>query len=192
MNKNKKLRYPSKSEMNLYAPVRDGNSPEIVIPTAIFLAVAIALFTKFCVLDRLAKVNAAEAELSQLQTQLAEIDKSLENYDQVREDYYRYTRAYMTEGDAQTVDRLEIIAMLDRNVPTYADYDTVTITGNSVVLKVYSASLDNVAALQRLLENDKLVDSVTVYNADKNYYSEQGTPYVQASLLIRLVQEVAE
>lgn len=192
MKKNKKIRYPSKTEMNLYFPVRDGNSPEIVIPAAILLALIVALFTKFCVLDRLEKVRLAQRELDTLQIRLSELDEQLETFEQTREDYYRYTRAYMTEGDAQTVDRLEIIAMLERNVPAYADYDTVTISGNSVVLKLYSAALDNVAVLQRVLEKDELVSSVTVYNADKNHYAEDGTPYVQAALLIRLAEEVAE
>lgn len=192
MKRNKKIRFPEKTEMNLYVPVRNGNSPELVIPTAVLLALLIGLFTKFCVLDRLEKVREAESEYLTLQNRLSELDETLKDYDKVTEDFYRYTDAYLTEGDAQTVDRLEIISMLDRNVPAYADYDTVTISGNSVVLKVYSPSLDNVALLQRRLENDALVDNVTVYNADRNYYSESGTPYLQASLLIRLMQEVAE
>lgn len=187
----KKVRYPSKTEMNLYTPVRDGNSPELVIPVALLLAVIVGLFTKFCVLDRLAKVSAAQAELHTLQDQLESINTELENYDVVRENYYRYTRAYMNEGDAEIVDRLKLAALLEKYVPAYADTASVTITGNSVVLKLYAPTLDSVAALQRVLETDELVSGVTVYNADKNHYSEAGTPYVEASLLIR-AEEAAQ
>ena len=192
LTRKRRIRYPSKREMNLYTPRRTGNSLSLVIPAALLMAVLVGLFTRFAVLDRLRRLYESERELGEMQARLATAAAELGEYEQVREDYYRRTDAYLSESDAALVDRLDILALLEARLPAYAEMGSVSITDNSAVLRLYAASLDDIAALQRSLEAEELVKEVTVYNAGKNIATEDGTGYVEATVLVRLGQEAEE
>ena len=125
---------PTKTTLNLIVPVSRQNKLYTVLPTAIIVALAIALFTKFAVIDRLDKVNKREAEVGALQTQVDKMNDELKDYDEVHENYYRYTTYFMTESEISVVDRVELLDILTKTAGKNVTLNAISVVNNKISL----------------------------------------------------------
>jgi hypothetical protein len=88
---NKNLKLPSKKTMNLYQIEITDNSWQRVIPFAILIIVIVFAFTKFGVFQRISQLNKLSGQVSKARVQLEQLNKSIEDYDDVKAEYIRYT-----------------------------------------------------------------------------------------------------
>ena len=156
-----------KTSMNLYIKPKDGNSLSVVLPTLIIVIVIVALFAKFAVIDRLIALSKLQDEESAVRSQLSVLQTEMEDYEQVRSDYRRYSGKYLDDEARGYVDRIEIIELLDRVVGNLGMVSSIDIKGNTVSVRLTAYSLSDIAVMRANLEAEELVGKISVKTADR-------------------------
>ena len=91
INFSKKKVYPSKQYLNLAVKEKSDLDARTAIPAVIAVLVLVGLFAKFAIIDRFAKVDAANMALAELNVQRSIINAELEDYDKTVEEYKKYS-----------------------------------------------------------------------------------------------------
>lgn len=190
--KRKAVKYPTKTTMNLYVKAVEGNRLIKIVPVVVVLALAAAALVKYGVLDRLDRVAAERAELEGQQRQLAELEGQLAGFEEVRENYQRYTKHYQTEEEAGLIDRIALLETIDSSATGLAQVSSVAISGDSATVTVTATELTQVAKYKLQLEASDYVSSASVYNANTAEDTDTGAQYVTATVVLTLAQEVSE
>ncbi len=181
---------PTKKTLNLIVPISRQNKLSTVLPTALIIAICIALFTKFAVIDRLNKVSKREAEVNALQTQVDAANEQLKDYDQVRNDYYRYTTYFMTESEISIVDRIELLNLLKTAAGSSVELKNIAVVNNRVSFTVSASDLKTISNFVDTLNKSSLVDNAILGNAATS--KENNGTVVNASVTMDVVPEKAE
>lgn len=181
-----KTRLPQKRTMNLALIPNDDNNLRKVLPLAVLLAAVVLLFAKFAVTDRLAALSEARERYEQSRASLAEMNQALEEYQNVREKYVRYTDNYKDDTEYTIVDKTVIIKLVNETVSGLASVDTISAVDNEVSLEVLTSDLNNVAYIKTRLDNEPLVKSVSVYTANTNLKEDETQGKLRASILITI------
>lgn len=179
----KKAVYPQKRTMNLYYKSDRTTKPATAALYVIFVLVVALGLGKFLVYDLWSEVRNARARLESLETQLAVITEQLENYDEVKNRYQKYSA---TEEEAAQVDRMEILNMLNDSIGANAQMSSLSISGRSVSVQFSGVTLAQTAEIVRLLEQSPIVERTSV-NTASNKEDEGGL--VSAGVLIDLKKE---
>ena len=160
---------PAKTTLNLVIRERTGPSPKKWVPLVVLVLVLAALFGKFAVADRFARLAAARRELIGKQTELAALEASYQDFDEVKARYNQYTyRGY----DKTIADRQEILDLLEREVFPHSETRSISVNGNVFSTTLTGLTLDEVSSMMARLEANPLIEGVTVFTAG---YNETGT-----------------
>ena len=178
---------PTKTTLNLIVPVSRQNKLSTVLPTAIIVALAIALFTKFAVIDRLDKVNKREAEVGALQTQVDKMNDELKDYDEVHENYYRYTTYFMTESEISVVDRVELLDILTKTAGKNVTLNAIAVVNNKISFAIDAPDLKTVGDFVDALNKSPKVVNAVVGNAQK--VKRDAETIVNASITMEVTNE---
>ena len=178
---------PTKTTLNLIVPVSRQNKLSTVLPTAIIVALAIALFTKFAVIDRLDKVNKREAEVGALQTQVDKMNDELKDYDEVHENYYRYTTYFMTESEISVVDRVELRDILTKTAGKNVTLNAISVVNNKISFAIDAPDLKTVGDFVDALNKSPKVVNAVVGNAQK--VKRDAETIVNASITMEVTNE---
>ncbi len=178
---------PTKTTLNLIVPVSRQNKLSTVLPTAIIVALAIALFTKFAVIDRLDKVNKREAEVGALQTQVDKMNDGLKDYDEVHENYYRYTTYFMTESEISVVDRVELLDILTKTAGKNVTLNAISVVNNKISFAIDAPDLKTVGDFVDALNKSPKVVNAVVGNAQK--VKRDAETIVNASITMEVTNE---
>lgn len=154
----------SKKTMNL-AFHESSINPKKLIPLVLAIIVASLLFVKFGFIDQNNKKLAALDELSQKQTTLAAINVKLAGYDELAAQYGRYSYGWMTEKESSLVDRMDVLKILEEIMDRTAIIEDFAVNNNILAVNISGLTLDQTSALVHELEEDELVQDVTVYAA---------------------------
>jgi hypothetical protein len=160
----KKKAIASKSTMNL-AFHESSFKLQRVIPTALVLVIAIGLFVYYGFLVPTDKKTLAYSELAEKQTELSSITAQLQGYDELADQYGRYSYGWLTDTEASLVDRMEVISILENTVAPAATIDDFAINNNVLAVNISGLSLNETSTLVQALESDELITSVSVYTA---------------------------
>jgi len=175
----KKAVYPEKKTMNLYyKPDRTTKSATAAL-YILFLCVVLLALAKFLVFDMLMDLGEKKEQLAERQSQLAAYEEQLADYDQVLLEYERYAA---TPEEAVT-DRLALLSLIDRAVRSAAKVDSISISGEEMLLQFSGVTLSQTARIVQALEASPLVASTQVNTAAT---TEGGRDTVRASVLIQL------
>ncbi len=176
----KKKVEPSKRTLNLAIRERRYPDPKKWIPGVLVVIILAALFSKFAVVDRYAKLNEAEAELAGKKAELAATQAQYADYDEVRERYNMYSY----EGFDRTIaDRLDVMDLLRRDVFPVCEVQDLSVSGKTINLSVTDLNLSQISQLIATLEGEPMVSSVTVFTASDDQEAVTGS----ASLSVELV-----
>lgn len=175
-----KASYPVKRTMNLYyKPDRTTKPATIALYVLFALAVLLGL-SKVMVYDQWMRVQAARSSLAAVEQQLEDVMESLSDFAEVQEEYRRYAP---TGTEADTIDRMEILALLDSAVRSSAEVDIVSISGDAVQVQFSRVTLAQTAGVVARLEASPLVASITVNTAST---TGEAQDLVTASVRIQL------
>ena len=158
-------RLPSKRSMNLYVKVKDGNSWQVLLPLAVFLAVVVFGIYKLGVVNRLNKLNTLRQENSQLSAELEAINKKLDEYPQLEEEYRRYTASYLQPDEQGLVSRERIFDMISTSADGIGTVTSASIESNQVGMTVDIASLEDIELIQERLNDMDNIDEISVSTA---------------------------
>lgn len=148
-------RVPTKTEINFATVGVKRVRWWVLLPCVLLIVVAIAAFTKFLVLDKLAEVSAAQAEAAQMRAQLDACNERIGKYGELNDLYAHYTYSGMTEEELGRVDRVAVMELLERVVFPRTQVSTWTLNGNQLSLQIEGNTLQEInVTVQKLLEDD--------------------------------------
>ena len=155
-------KYPSKTRINLVA--QEGKKEQNVTAIAIFVLflVALAAFTKFMVIDQMAKVNTAEAAYQSAQDQLTALKTANADFAEVRAEYTRFGNSYMTENELSLQDRAAMLEVIDQKLSGRTGIQSVSISGNVASLSVTADTTGDISAVVEALRACDIVSFVNV------------------------------
>lgn len=153
--------YPTKTSMNFIVDEEAKTNKASLILFGIFL-VALVLFTKFGVIDTLSKTNELQSNYTSAESQNETLSESLKDYDQVQEKYNEMIGDFLNEDEANSLNRNDIIAMLDEDVLPSVSITNFSITGNQVSVYTGVTDLNTVSKVLAILQNDERTEYVTV------------------------------
>lgn len=158
------VQYPSKKTMN-FVHHQSGINLKKLIPALVLVLIIGALFAKFAILDPLAKRDVALGELTDKQTQLALINGKLTGYEELAQQYGRYSYGWMNETEVNMVSRMDVLQLVEQEISTKAIIDNMAVNNNVLTLNIHGITLEQASTMVRSLEERGLVESAAVYNA---------------------------
>lgn len=155
---------PSKKTMNFVHHKSSFNLKK-VLPIVLVVILVAAVFVKFGIMDQLDKKTAAYSELSLMQEQLAVINAKLAGYDELEQQYGRYSYGWMNDSEVNMVSRMDVLALVEQKIVPAAVVENLAVNNNVLTLNIHGITLEQASTMVKSLEDSPLVTSATVYNA---------------------------
>ncbi len=176
----KKQVEPGKRTLNLAIRERKYPDPKKWIPGALIVILLAAVFAKFAVVDRFARLDEAERTLAGQQAELESIRGQYADYDEVQKQYNMYSY----EGfDKTMVSRLDVMDLMKRDVFPVCEVQSLSVSGKTISLSVTELNLSQISQLIATLEAEPLVESVRVFNASDDRETMLGTASMSVTLV---------
>ena len=140
-----KAGYPNKQYINILDGMKSDDNRTLEILIFIIFLVALGVFTKFGVIDKISEASAAEAAYNEVQRQITELKEQNADYDKVKKDYSHYGLGYLDDTEILLVDREDVLDLLDKYVLKNADIKTLAVTDNTVTLTVEKTRLNAIS-----------------------------------------------
>ena len=164
ISKKKAVQMPSKKTMN-FARRQSNFNPKKVIPIILVILIVAAVLVKFGVMDPLDKKSAAYSELSYKQVQLAALNAQLTGYEELEQEYGRYSYGWMNETEISLVSRIDVLNLVEKQIASKAVVKNMAVNNNVLTLNIYGITLKEASDMVAKLEQNALVESAAVYNA---------------------------
>lgn len=183
--KKKPVKVPTKRTLNLMIKEKTLASPSRLIPILLLIVVGSWLFSKYAVAARLEKVDRAEAELSEMKRQLEIIQNAFLDYDEVAEEYSRYS---YDQFDKTIPDRVEVMEMLENRLFPICTIQSLTINGRDINMVIADIDMKTLTYINGMLQQEEpLIESLTISSyVDNTANDTSGKATVTATLSIRL------
>ncbi len=179
MKKDKSI--ASKQTMNLAIRERNAaHSPAVILSVVLAIA-AVALLVGWGVGSRLAQVRAAQAKTNEMRATLETLRAGYADYDEVQEQYNRYT---YKDYDRTLADRLDVLSLMERQVYPVCAVRSFSVAGRQMSLVLEGLTLESTSALITRLNAEAMVDSVSVSVYDAT--SDSGATYPLTNMVIVL------
>jgi len=136
-----------------------------MLPALAVLIVLCVVGVKFGILDQEDKRLAAYSRLSEKQTACEAMNTRLAEYEELHEKYGRYSYGWMTETEVGTVERLKVLELVEKKIMPDAVVTDFAINNNILTLNLSEITLEGTSAMVKILEEDELVESASVYSA---------------------------
>lgn len=164
ISKKKAVQMPSKKTMN-FARRQSNFNPKKVIPIILVILIVAAVLVKFGIMDPLDKKSAAYSELSYKQVQLAALNAKLADYDELEQEYGRYSYGWMNETEVSLVSRIDALNLVEKQIANKAVVKNMAVNNNVLTLNIKGITLKEASDMVAKLEMNDLVESAAVYNA---------------------------
>ena len=164
ISKKKAVQMPSKKTMN-FARRQSNFNPKKVIPIILVILIVAAVLVKFGIMDPLDKKTAAYSELSYKQVQLAALNAKLADYDELEQEYGRYSYGWMNETEVSLVSRIDALNLVEKQIANKATIKNMAVNNNVLTLNIKGITLKEASDMVAKLEMNDLVESAAVYNA---------------------------
>lgn len=163
----KKNVYPSKKSINLYYQESASTKFSTLVLDIVFVVVVVAALLKVFLFDVIADKNDALAKVEKLQRSLDQQTAAIAEYDDVAEEYARYSYQILVD-DMNQQDRLQILTMLENTVFTKGGISNISITDNIISLSFVNLNLDECAQLIKDIQSYEMVETVEISNQQGN------------------------
>lgn len=164
ISKKKAVQMPSKKTMN-FARRQSNFNPKKVIPIILVILIVAAVLVKFGIMDPLDKKTAAYSELSYKQVQLAALNAKLADYEELEQEYGRYSYGWMNETEVSLVSRIDALNLVEKQIANKAVIKNMAVNNNVLTLNIKGITLKEASDMVAKLEMNDLVESAAVYNA---------------------------
>ncbi len=162
----KRRQMPTKRSINLAVLSEKKTHFGLLIPGILLILVVAAAFSKFLVIDRLAEVDAARAEVNRLQMKIDQGYEELAGFDDLADLYAHYTYSGFTQEELNRSDRVEVLRLIRSVVLPRAEVSSWTLSGNTLTINLNGETLQDINLLVQQLEAEDIVDFCTVNTAN--------------------------
>ncbi len=186
----KQVKLPTKQTLNLLIKEKTLASPSRLIPILILIIGGAYLFSRYAVVARLEKVNREEAELAEMKSNLSLIQNAFTDYDEVQQEYNRYS---YSSFDKTIPDRVEVLEMLENRLFPICSIQSLTINGRDLNMVIAGIDMATLTYINGMLSNDEpLVESVEISSyVDNTDRENSDRSTVTATISIRLADASA-
>lgn len=148
----------------------------------VLIIIAAALFGKFLVADRFAKVSELNEIAMQYQAEIYAYQEKIASYGDITDEYSHYTYSGMTDEELDRTDRVAIIELIKGRIQPYITVNNWNVVGNTVNVAVVAKDLQEINDVVINLEQDELVQFSTVTTAQTQYSA--GNQYISSYDLV--------
>ncbi len=173
-------KYPVKTDINLAIREKKQNKPSTTIPTFIILVIAIAIFSKFAVINRLEQASEAEYSATVAQQQLETLKEYTNNYPKVLEEYNALLASKSSLNVVATP--MERLGLVERYLISASQVNSFDVVDDVITAQISGVTLNQISTIYANLMSDPLIENVQVYTAstdDKNNSLTTATMTIQ-------------
>lgn len=175
-------KYPSKKTINLMYREHDTQDRVFTIVLFALFMIFLYFFSRYGVAAQLARADAAEANYTRMEQNLAKMKEANSQYASVRADYSHYGNGYLNDEELSRQDRVTMLNVIDERVHAAGGIQTIQIQDNIAVITVGVTDAQRLPDIILSLEGSEYVSYVTAQTAatdedkDKLSLSADGTP----------------
>ena len=179
-------KYPTKTDINLALRDKKQEQLSVILPGAIVFLLCVALFSKFTVIDRFARVDRAENAAVAAQQDLEAVKNYTKNYQKVLEEY----NALLASKSALNViaTPMERLGLVEEYLLSAANVNSFDVMDDVIMAQISGVTLHQISAIYAALMSDPLIENVQVYTASTN---ESRYSLTTATMTIQLATEDA-
>ena len=181
MKKNSNI-YPVKTDINLAIREKKQNKLSTNIPTFIILVIAIAIFSKFAVINRLEQASEAENSATVAQQQLETLKEYTNNYPKVLEEYNALLASKSSLNVVATP--MERLGLVERYLISASQVNSFDVVDDVITAQISGVTLNQISTIYANLMSDPLIDNVQVYTASTN---DKNNSLTTATMTIQLL-----
>ena len=175
-------KYPVKTDINLAIREKKQNKPSTTIPTFIILVIAIAIFSKFAVINRLEQASEAENSATVAQQQLETLKEYTNNYPKVLEEYNALLASKSSLNVVATP--MERLGLVERYLISASQVNSFDVVDDVITAQISSVTLNQISTIYANLMSDPLIENVQVYTASTN---DKNNSLTTATMTIQLL-----
>lgn len=176
-------KYPVKTDINLAIREKKQNKLSTNIPTFIILVIAIAIFSKFAVINRLEQASEAEYSATVAQQQLETLKEYTNNYPKVLEEYNALLASKSSLNVVATP--MERLGLVERYLISASQVNSFDVVDDVITAQISGVTLNQISTIYANLMSDPLIENVQVYTAstdDKNNSLTTATMTIQLTV----------
>lgn len=174
-------KYPVKTDINLAIREKKQNKPSTTIPTFIILVIAIAIFSKFAVINRLEQASEAENSATVAQQQLETLKEYTNNYPKVLEEYNALLASKSSLNVVATP--MERLGLVERYLISASQVNSFDVVDDVITAQISGVTLNQISTIYANLMSDPLIENVQVYTASTN---DKNNSLTTATMTIQL------
>ena len=174
-------KYPVKTDINLAIREKKQNKLSTNIPTFIILVIAIAIFSKFAVINRLEQASEAEHSATVAQQQLETLKEYTNNYPKVLEEYNALLASKSSINVVATP--MERLGLVERYLISASQVNSFDVVDDVITAQISGVTLNQISAIYANLMSDPLIENVQVYTASTN---DKNNSLTTATMTIQL------
>ena len=174
-------KYPVKTDINLAIREKKQNKLSTNIPTFIILVIAIAIFSKFAVINRLEQASEAENSATVAQQQLQTLKEYTNNYPKVLEEYNALLASKSSINVVATP--MERLGLVERYLISASQVNSFDVVDDVITAQISGVTLNQISAIYANLMSDPLIENVQVYTASTN---DKNNSLTTATMTIQL------
>lgn len=192
-----RARMPVKRSIN-FATV--GEKPidwRIAIPSIVLIVLIAGIISKVAVIDRFAALDAARAEVYQLQSKIREQQDIYDNLPDISSDYAHYTISDMSEEERNRISRVTVMEVVKNLILPVAPLDAWSLNENVLSIHVSSNTLTEITDMVERLKADPSVadcavhtESTTVSSNDS--ISNEETITAEVEIIFKSLTQIQE
>ena len=175
-------KYPVKTDINLAIREKKQNKLSTNIPTFIILVIAIAIFSKFAVINRLEQASEAENSATVAQQQLETLKEYTNNYPKVLEEYNALLASKSSINVVATP--MERLGLVERYLISASQVNSFDVVDDVITAQISGVTLNQISAIYANLMSDPLIENVQVYTASTN---DKNNSLTTATMTIQLL-----
>lgn len=175
-------KYPVKTDINLAIREKKQNKPSTTIPTFIILVIAIAIFSKFAVINRLEQASEAENSATVAQQQLETLKEYTNNYPKVLEEYNALLASKSSLNVVATP--MERLGLVERYLISASQVNSFDVVDDVITAQISGVTLNQISTIYANLMGDPLIENVQVYTASTN---DKNNSLTTATMTIQLL-----
>lgn len=175
-------KYPVKTDINLAIREKKQNKLSTNIPTFIILVIAIAIFSKFAVINRLEQASEAENSATVAQQQLETLKEYTNNYPKVLEEYNALLASKSSINVVATP--MERLGLVERYLISASQVNSFDVVDDVITAQISGVTLNQISTIYANLMSDPLIENVQVYTASTN---DKNNSLTTATMTIQLL-----
>ena len=175
-------KYPVKTDINLAIREKKQNKLSTTIPTFIILVIAIAIFSKFAVINRLEQASEAENSATVAQQQLETLKEYTNNYPKVLEEYNALLASKSSINVVATP--MERLGLVERYLISASQVNSFDVVDDVITAQISGVTLNQISTIYANLMSDPLIENVQVYTASTN---DKNNSLTTATMTIQLL-----